>query len=530
MEVIRIEELSLGVDDDEKILKSKVARILRISEVEILSYEIVKKAIDSRRKNNILFVYSLDVVVEDIKKIKRWEKRYRVRRHKPFIYKEKKVEGKIDGKIVVVGSGPCGLFAALLLAKAGLSPLLIEQGMDVDSRISEVSKFFDQRKLNLKTNIQFGEGGAGTFSDGKLYTLINDPRSKYVFSELIKVGAPDEIAWNASPHVGTDNLRRIIKRLRKKIISFGGKVRFETCLTDVNIKNERIKSIVLNNEEIVEVDSLILAIGHSARNTYEMLLAKNLKMSSKPFSMGLRIEHSAEMINKSQYGDFYNNPKLGAARYKLVQHFNNKRSVYSFCMCPGGYVVGATSEESAVVTNGMSEYSQDGQNSNSALLVPILVSDFGSDHPLAGIEFQRKWERRAYELGGGGYSAPVQLVGDFLEKRRSTVIKTINPTYSLGVNPASLDFCLPDYVSESLRAAIPFFGKKIKGFDDPDAIFTGVETRSSSVVRIERDRESLESNISGVFPAGEGAGYAGGIVSSAIDGMKVAEVVIEKYS
>ncbi|MFC1616270.1 NAD(P)/FAD-dependent oxidoreductase [Patescibacteria group bacterium] len=480
-------------------------------------------------KKNILFVYSLNVKVNNVKKIKKWSPRHRTRKHEPFIYQEKTVKHPPNKNIVIVGSGPAGLFASLLLAKAGLKPLLIERGKDVDSRIKDVDKFSKKGILNPESNIQFGEGGAGTFSDGKLHTLINDPRSKYIFTELIKSGAPEEMAWNGRPHIGTDKLRKIVKQLRKEIIKYGGRVKFETCLTDLEIKNNKLEIIILNNKEKIPVDDLILATGHSARDTYKMLYDRQLKMNTKAFSIGLRIEHQAKMINKSQYGTFYKNPKLDTAKYKLTQHLKDKRPVYTFCMCPGGYVMGATSEKNAVATNGMSEYGQDGENSNSALLVPIMSSDFKSDHPLAGIEFQRHWEKKAYIAGGSNYSAPIQLVSDFLAKRTSTEIKNIKPSYKPGVKATSLDSCLPNYVIESIREALPLLDTKIKGFAHPEAVLTGVETRSSSTIRIERN-EKFESNISGIYPTGEGAGHAGGIISSAIDGLSVAEAIIDKYS
>jgi len=525
--LIRIEEITLGLDENEEILKSKISNILGLPEEEIISYELVKKNIDSRQKN-ILIVYSFDVQVRDIKMIKKWETHYRVRIHKPFCYQEKIITKKINKKIVVVGSGPCGLFAALLMARAGLKPLLIERGKDIDSRVKDVEKFFTKGKFNSQSNIQFGEGGAGTFSDGKLYTLINDPRSKYIFTEFVKAGAPQEIMTSGTPHIGTDKLRAVIKNIRREIIKLGGEIRFETCLTDIEIKNKKIKAAVLNETERIAVDDLVLATGHSARDTYKMLYNRKLKMSAKPFSIGLRIEHRAEAINKSRYGSFYKHTKLGPAKYKLVQHLVHNRPVYTFCMCPGGYVMAAASEEGGVVTNGMSKYAQDGENSNSALLVPVTPSDFGSDHPLAGIEFQRQWEKKAYLLGGSDYSAPAQLVGDFLQKRASSKIKSVKPSYRPKIRLTSLDECLPDYVSRSLREALPLLAKKIDCFSDPEAILTGVETRSSAPVRLERN-EKRESNISGVYPAGEGAGHAGGIVSSAIDGLTVAEAIIEKY-
>ena len=529
-DLIRIEEISLKINENENLLKIKIASILNLPEEDIFNIKIIKKAIDSRKKSEIIFVYSVDVEVRDASLIKEFNTRHRVRIQIPYKYEIKKLPSDLVKELkrpLIVGAGPSGLFAALILAKAGLKPIIIERGEDVDSRIKSVADFFSLRKLNTESNIQFGEGGAGTFSDGKLYTLINDPRSNFIFSELIRAGAPKEIAYSATPHIGTDKLRGVIKNIRERIISLGGEFRFNTCLKDIEIKKGKVISAILKNKERILVDNLILAIGHSARDTYEMLYKKELSITPKAFAIGLRIEHKAEMINKAQYGDYYNNKKLGSARYKLVEHPEGERSTYTFCMCPGGYVMGASSEEGGVVTNGMSHYLQDGKNSNSALLVPVLPSDFNSQNPLAGLEFQRLWEKNAYNLGGSDYSAPAQLVGDFLAGCESREIGKVKATYRPAVKLTSLENCLPSYVISAIKKAIPLMAKKIRGFDNPEAILTGVETRTSSPLKIFRD-ELCESNIKGLYPAGEGAGYAGGIVSSAIDGLTVAEAIIKK--
>jgi len=535
---IRIEEITIRLDEDENVLASRVTEILEIEEKELLEFTIVKRAIDSRNKRKILFVYSVDVTIKNpedfLVKIAETHKdkikRHRIRLVTPYIYELKKVSANAKAKQpVIVGSGPSGLFVALLLAQAGLKPLIIERGKDVEARIKDVDLFFKEGKLNKESNIQFGEGGAGTFSDGKLYTMVDNPRKKFIFDELIEAGASPEIAIDAQAHIGTDKLRKIVKNIREKIIKLGGEVRFETCLNDIEIVDDKIVCAIFNEQEKIEVDELVIAVGHSARDTYEMLYKQGLTMTAKPFAIGLRIEHQSEMINKSQYGDYYNHTKLSAARYKLVEHVTENRSVYTFCMCPGGYVVAAASEEGRLVTNGMSENARDSKNSNSALLVNVLPSDFNSDHPLAGIEFQRKWEEKAFSVGGGNYRAPAQLVGDFMRNKPSTDTRSVAPTYQPGVRLTSLSSCLPDYVLNSIRKALPEMERKIKGFAHPDAILTGVETRSSSPIRIFRDK-NLQSNIRGVYPAGEGAGYAGGIISAAIDGMLIAEEIIEKHS
>ncbi|MFC2132416.1 NAD(P)/FAD-dependent oxidoreductase [Bacteroidota bacterium] len=481
----------------------------------------------------IYFVYSIELSINKELNVlknriaKKNIKLHRIEIKKPYIYEIPKIDiCRTDKKPIIVGTGPCGLFAALILAKAGMKPLLIERGGDIDSRIKDVETFLLTGKLNINSNIQFGEGGAGTFSDGKLNTLITNPRIKYIFDEFVKAGAPNSILSDAQPHIGTDRIRNVSKNLRKKIIDLGGEVRYNTKLTDIIINNNKLTAIILDNKEEIKTNILVLAIGHSARDTYEMLLKRNIDIIQKPFSIGIRIEHKAEMINKAQYDKFYDNEKLGSAKYKLVAHSENNRSVYTFCMCPGGYVMPSSSEEGVVVTNGMSEYAQNSENSNSALLVNVVAEDFNSEHPLAGIEFQRKFERKAFELGGSNYYAPVQLVGDFLKKQKSEKIKSINPSYKPGVKLVSLDDCLPEFFTTSLREALPKLDNKIKGFAHPEAILTGIETRSSSPLRITRNQESMQSNIIGIYPAGEGSGYAGGIVSSAVDGMRVSESII----
>ncbi len=532
--MISIQQIILPITHSKDELQKNIAKILGVTFNEIKNFTVTKRAIDSRKKcQMIYFVYSVELTIENESTIlknktaKKNAKYHRIEIKEPYIYNIPQINtDKIKERPVIVGSGPCGLFSALILAKAGMKPLVIERGGDIDSRIKDVETFLATGILNIKSNVQFGEGGAGTFSDGKLNTLITNPRIKYVFEEFVKAGAPNSILFDAQPHIGTDKIRNVAKNLRKLIENLGGEVRFNTKLTDIKISDNKLNAIILDDKEEIKTETLVLAIGYSARDTYELLYSRKINIIQKPFSIGVRIEHKAEMINKAQYDKFYDNEKLGSARYKLVAHNENNRSVYTFCMCPGGYIMPSSSEEGVVVTNGMSEYSRNGENSNSALLVNVGPKDFGSEHPLAGIEFQRKLERKTFELGGNNYYAPIQLVGDFLKKQKSQKIKSINPSYKPGVKLTSLDECLPDFVASSLREALPKLDNKIKGFANPDAVLTAIETRSSSPVRITRDIENFQSNIIGIYPAGEGAGYAGGIVSSAIDGMRVSEAII----
>ncbi|MFC1569077.1 NAD(P)/FAD-dependent oxidoreductase [bacterium] len=418
-------------------------------------------------------------------------------------------------------------FCGLILAEAGLQPVLIERGQPVNQRIQDFNRLMETGVLNPESNIQFGEGGAGTFSDGKLYTLINDPRTQYIFDQLIQAGAPSEIAWDAKPHIGTDKLQGVVSTLKEKIIDLGGNVLFNTRMTDCVIVDQRIQAIEINSKDQITTELLILAIGHSSRDTVEMLFNHGINMVPKAFSMGVRIEHLRDWIQKSQYGNFCNDHRLPAAKYKMAVQLTNDRGAYTFCMCPGGFVVPAASEPGGVVTNGMSLHAQNGENSNSALLVNVTPDDFGS-HPLDGIAFQRKFERKAFIHGGGDFAAPVQLLGDFLNDRLSRKFKKVFPTYQPDTQFADLRECLPDFVIQNLKASIPLLNNKVKGFSHPDAILTGVETRSSSPVRILRN-ETMQSNILGIFPAGEGAGYAGGIVSSALDGMRIAEKILSDF-
>lgn len=523
--MIRVSEIKLYLDEDESKLKEVLAKKLNISVKDIGDIRIFKKSIDARRKNKIHFVYTLDAEVKDEDKlVKRYAKKG-VRKSKDLsrIYGFKERQGLI--RPVVVGSGPSGLFAGLVLAKSGFKPIVIERGKDVDRRAVDVGFFWNEGRLNPESNVQFGEGGAGTFSDGKLTTLVKDPRSRWILEEFVKGGAPEDILYINKPHIGTDILRNVVKEIRKTIISLGGEVRFESKLTDLIIEDEKVIGIEVNDRETIETDTVLLALGHSARDTFDMLYNRGVEIKQKAFSIGVRIEHPQSLINEKQYGEFARHEKLDAAEYKLSAHFDNGRSAYTFCMCPGGMVIAASSEPDKIVTNGMSMHSRSGRNANSAMLVGVSPEDFESEHPLAGVEFQRKWESLAFDLGGADYKAPAQRVEDFLKDRASEDIGSIEKTYNPGVKMTDLRECLPYYVTDTLKMAILEFDKKIRGFNNPDSIMTGVETRSSSPIRIHRD-ESLQSNIKGLYPVGEGAGYAGGIMSAAIDGIKVAEEII----
>lgn len=528
--MIRINEIRLSLDEDEELLKSKAAKILKINPKYISNLTIYKKSVDARKKEDVHFTYSLDLTITlDENQIVSKCKSGKVQLVKPYIYELPENKRVSEFRPIIVGFGPAGMFAGLILAQAGLRPIVLERGKDVDSRTKDVKHFWKTRELNEESNVQFGEGGAGTFSDGKLTTGIKSPYIRKILEELYKAGAPEEILYSSKPHIGTDRLAVVVKNIRKEIERLGGEVRLECKLEKLICANGFVHGVtyVKDGRRVdLETDSVIMAIGHSARDTVEMLYALGVEIIQKPFSVGARIEHPQRLINEAQYGAFAGHPKLGAADYKLACHGLHERGAYTFCMCPGGTVVAAASEKEGVIVNGMSSLARDGENANSALLVGIEPKDFPSGHPLAGIYYQREIEHKAFELAGGNYKAPAQLVGDFLKNEKSTALGDVEPTYPLGVTLTSLSECLPDRVTKTMQSAIVEMDKKLSGFALYDAVLTAPETRSSSSVRILRD-EFLQCAIRGVYPCGEGAGYAGGIVSAAVDGIKCAHAVLK---
>lgn len=528
--VIRISNIRVPLDFDFGGLKQLCAKKLGIPTRGITSAELSKKSVDARKKNDVHFIISADISLDpgiNAEKLMRLKNVSEV--EKPVC--EIKKIGSISEKErpVVVGFGPGGMFAALVLAAAGARPIVLERGYDVDRRVEAVETFRNTGKLDERCNVQFGEGGAGTFSDGKLTTGIKDSRISMVLRWFTEFGAPEEILYLAKPHIGTDKLREVVKNIRKRVVELGGEIHFGAKFDGFDTKNGRISQISYSDGDgrhFVETNDLILATGHSARDVFGLLYEKNVALSQKSFSVGVRAEHLRSDIDRAMYGGFAGHPALKAADYKLAVHLPSGRTLYTFCMCPGGYVMAAASEEGRLTVNGMSCFARDGENSNSALLVNVTPEDFGSEHPLAGVEFQRKIEENAFRAGGSDYSAPVILVGDMLKKKVSSGFGKVKPTYLPGVKFAALEEYLPRFVCDSIREGIVEMGKRIKGFDDGDTVLTGVESRSSSPVRINRGENLQSVSVAGLYPCSEGAGYAGGIMSAAVDGMKCAEAVI----
>ena len=522
--MIRILQVRAELDYESRSLALLAARALHVRPEEIASVRLARKSVDARDKGDVHFSLTLDV--ETKRPLARLPKGAEaLKAEEPLVLPEARA---LAHRPLVVGLGPAGLFAGLRLAQAGVRPIVIERGKNVDDRARAVEAFWAGGAFQPGSNVQFGEGGAGAFSDGKLTTGIKDPRCREVLNTLYRMGAPEEILYLAKPHIGTDHLRNVVKNLRSEILRLGGEVRFETKLASLIAENGRVMGAVLESggkAETIQACDVILAVGHSARDTFEMLNEMGVPMSQKAFSIGARIEHWQKMINRSQYGAACAHPALGAADYKLSVHLPSGRSAYTFCMCPGGRVVAAASEDGGVVVNGMSYFARDGENANSALLIGVGPGDFGADDPLAGMRFQRKWEQAAFRAGGSDYSAPAQRVGDFLAGRASTGAGRVSPTYRPGVKWTDLRACLPDFVAESMKEALPLLDRRLHGFADPDAVLTGVETRSSSPVRIERDANCL-SELKGLYPCGEGAGYAGGILSAAVDGLRCADALL----
>ncbi|MBR3844504.1 MAG: FAD-dependent monooxygenase [Clostridia bacterium] len=527
--MIQISNVPLSPDCDFSNLPKLIAKITGLPQQEITNCRLTKKSVDARKKPDVVFVctFIFETRQEEkaIKKIKHKQTTLVRQQKKDFPIPTcfKKTE-----PTVIVGCGPAGLFAGLILARAGADPILIDRGESVEQRIKTVSDFWEKGLLNPQSNVQFGEGGAGTFSDGKLNTGTKDPRNRFVLETFVEHGAPEEVLCAAKPHVGTDRLVKVVRSIREEIFRLGGQVLFSHQLTDLVLEKGRLQGIEVTipcGKKEFPCRRLILALGHSARDTAAMLLEKGITMEQKAFSLGVRIEHPQSLINFSQYGDRWSSPPLPTAEYKLSTHLPDGRGVYTFCMCPGGQVVASASQPGGVCTNGMSLFARDGKNANSGLLVGVNPADFGSDHPLAGMKLQETIEKAAFASAGSNYYAPVQLVGDFLKNQSSCALGEVEPTYQPGVTFCKLEEYLPSFVTHSLRNALPMLGQKLKGFDRADAVLTGPETRSSSPVRMSRN-ETYQSNIAGVYPCGEGAGYAGGITSAAADGIRVAMAIL----
>lgn len=533
--MLRLTEIKLPIDHLAGDIKTAILKKLGLSEDELISHIVFKRGVDARKSHAILFTYTLHVSVRDEAAVlARFinDQHVKLAPDTRYHFVAQAAQDQ-TARPIIIGMGPAGLFAGLLLAQMGFKPLILERGKAVRERTKDTFGLWRQGVLNPESNVQFGEGGAGTFSDGKLYSQIKDPRylSRKVLDEFVKAGAPEEILYESHPHIGTFRLVGMVEKMRATIEQLGGEIHFSSRVDDILIetgtdKTKQVCGVTLSNGEHIATRHLVLAVGHSARDTFEMIHKRGIYLEAKPFSIGFRIEHPQSMIDRARYGKHAGNDLLGAADYNLVYHASNGRSVYSFCMCPGGTVVAATSETGRVVTNGMSQYSRNERNANAGIVVGISPEqDFPGD-PLAGVALQRQWESRAYVLGGSSYQAPGQLVGDFLASKASTQLGEVQPSYTPGVHLTDLSTALPDYAISAIREALPAFAKQIIGFDMHDAILTGVETRTSSPVRIKRNNDNLQSiNTRGLYPAGEGAGYAGGILSAAVDGISIAEAL-----
>ncbi|MCP5412306.1 MAG: NAD(P)/FAD-dependent oxidoreductase [Alphaproteobacteria bacterium] len=525
--MLRLTDIKLPLDHPPDALKAAVLARLKIPAAALNDFAVFKRGHDARNRSAIAYIYTVDVTLADEAAVLARKPRGTAPSPDMAYRFVAQAPARAFRRPLVVGAGPCGLFAALILAQSGFRPIILERGKVVRQRTKDTWGLWRRSVLNPQSNVQFGEGGAGTFSDGKLYSQIKDPRhlGRKVLTEFVQAGAPEEILTEAHPHIGTFRLVTMVESLRATIEALGGEYRFESKLTDLKIEDGAVRGAVLESGEEIETDHVVLALGHSARDTFEMLHARGVAIEAKPFSVGFRIEHPQGLIDRARYGRTIK--QLGAAEYRLVHHAGNGRSVYSFCMCPGGTVVAATSEPNRVVTNGMSQYSRNERNANAGIVVGITPPDYApyGDGPLAGIALQRHFESAAFVAGGENYRAPAQLVGDFVAGQASTAMGEVIPSYRPGVTPTDLASCLPDYAIAAIREALPAFGRQIKGFDRPDAVLTGVETRTSSPIRIQRDDSFQSLNTKGLYPAGEGAGFAGGILSAAVDGIRVAEAV-----